>query len=129
MPKRGLFVRIDERVLDGLQEYIKEVYEGSSYGALSIEVQNAIAEYLRLKHTQIHTKYLNPKTPVVHRVCRQIIHRLKEAGLINQVSSRVLTKVIGEVRGTDKRTTRKWMKQLEKNGYIKSIGTYTWEIL
>lgn len=105
------------------------MYEGSTYGALSVEVQNAIAEYLKIKHAQIHTKYLNPRTPVVHRVCQEIIHKLKEEGLINQVSSRVLAHAIGETRGTDKRTIRKWMRELEKNGYLKSIGTYTWEIL
>jgi len=45
------------------------------------------------------------------------------------VSSRLLAQVIGETRGADERTIRKWMSLLEKNGYIKNIGTYTWEIL
>ena len=112
-----------------LREYIKQVYSGSIHGALSIEVQNAIAEYLRIKHAQIHTRPLNPRTPTVHRICREIVQYLKDQGFINQVSTRVLTKTVGEVRGTDKRTVWKWIKQLEENGYIKSIGTYTWEIL
>jgi len=127
--KKGLFVCIDERVLDELQEYIKRTYEGSTYGALSIEVQNAIAEYLRVKHAQIRTKFLNPKTPMIHLICRDIIHKLKVLGMVNQVSSRLLAQVIGETRGADERTIRKWMSLLEKNGYIKNIGTYTWEIL
>ena len=112
-----------------LREYIKQVYSGSIHGALSIEVQNAIAEYLKIKHAQIHTRPLNPRAPMVHRICREIVQKLKDEGFINQVSRRVLTKMIGEVRGTDRRTLRKWLEQLEKNGYIKSVGTYTWEIL
>ena len=127
--KRGVYVYLDDAVFENLWEYIKQVYADSTYGALSTEVQNAVVEYLRIKHAQIHTRPLNPKTPTVHKICRVIVQSLKDEGFINQVSSRVLTKVIGEIRGTDKRTVRKWMEQLEKNGYIKSIGTYSWEIL
>ena len=127
--KKGIYVYIDGVVFKKLWEYISEIYEESTYGALSTEVQNAVVEYLRLKNAQIHTRPLNPRTPTVHRICSEIIHRLKEEGFINQVSTRVLNKVIGEVRGTDERTLRKWLMELDKNGYIKSIGTYTWEIL
>ena len=127
--KRYICVLLDEPVFESLWEYIKEIYPESTYGALSVEVQNAVVEYLRIKHAQIHTRPLNPITPTVHRICREIVQKLKDEGFVNQVSSRVLAKVIGEVRGTDKRTVRKWIEQLEKNGYTKSIGTYTWEIL
>lgn len=129
MPKKPLFVRIDENVWLNLQDYIKQVYPGSVHGALSIEVQNAITEYLRIKHAQIHTRPLNPRTPTVHNICRAIIQKCKDEGFVNQISTRVLTKIIGEIRGTDKRTQRKWLEQLATNGYIKNIGTYTWEIL
>ena len=127
--KKGIYVYLDEPVFESLWEYIKEIYKESIYGALSAEVQNAIVEYLRIKHAQIHTRPLNPRTPTVHRICREIVQRLKDEGFVNQVSSRVLAKVIGEVRGADRRTVRKWVELLEKNGYTKSIGTYTWEIL
>lgn len=127
--KKGVYVYLDDAVYVNLWQYIKQMYKKSTYGALSAEVQNAVVEYLRIKHAQIHTRPLNPKTPTVHKICREIVQSLKDEGFINQVSSRVLTKVIGEIRGTDKRTVRKWIRQLKVNGYIKSVGTYTWEIL
>ena len=110
-------------------DYINTVYPESQYGALSSEVQNALVEYLRIKHAQIHTRALNPRTPTVHRICREIIQRLKDEGFVNQINSRTLAQIIGEIRGSDKRTIRKWIGQLDLNGYIKNIGTYTWEIL
>jgi len=127
--KRHLCVRIDEELWFKLQQYIKQVYSGSVYGALSIEVQNALAEYLRVKHAQIHTRPLNPGIPKIHQTCADIIHLLKSEGFVNQVSRQVLSGVIAQVRGADERTVSKWTKILLKNGYLKTAGTYTYEIL
>jgi len=129
IPKRRLVARIDEEIWFKLQEYIKQAYSGSVYGALSIEVQNALAEYLRVKHAQIHTKPLNPTIPKIHQACACMVQKLKDEGFINQVSRQVLSGVIAEVRGADERTVTKWTKILVKNGYLKIIGTYTYEIL
>jgi len=129
MPKRRLQIRIDEELWFKLQDYIKQVYSASVYGALSIEVQNALAEYLRVKHAQIHTRPLNPTVPKIHQTCNQIVQKLKDEGFINQVSRQILSGVIAEVRGADERTITKWIKILVKNGYLKIIGTYTYEIL
>ena len=127
--KRGIYAYLDENVHDSLWDYIKEAYPNSTYGAVSSVLQTAVVEFLRIKHTQIHTTPLNPKTPTLHRICRQIIQSLKDEGFIDQVNSRTLAQKIGEIRGSDKRTVRKWIQQLKINGYIKNIGTYSWEIL
>ena len=127
--KHGIYAYIDLNVYNDLWEYIKEVYPDSTYGAFSTEIQNAIVEYLNIKHAQIHTIALNPRTPTVHKICREIVQAIKDQGFINQVSSRALSKIIAEIRGSDRRTIRKWIEQLNINGYIKHMGTYTWEVL
>jgi hypothetical protein len=75
MRKRAVLVRIDEELYKKLWGYIKAAYPGSVYGALSVEVQNAIAHWLNEKsltmrtfaaHTNAHMSPSIPRTQ--HRI-------------------------------------------------------------
>jgi len=127
--KAHLHVLIDEKLLEEFKAMVARKYPGVFRGVLSAEVQNALAHWLRLQHTQIHAKPVNPGVPLVHRACREIVDRLKAAGYLNQVSWRVLEETIAEVRGSDRRTIEKWWRLLLKHGYLKQVGTYIYEIL
>lgn len=129
MEKAQLKVYIDKKLLEELWNHIKTAYPRSTYGALSSEVQQAIAAWLKTKHTQIHTNPMNPGTPRVHQICTQIIQTLKTQGFINQVDKRTLSTTISEIRGSDERTITKWIKILVKNGYIKILNPNLYELL
>jgi len=127
--KRSLYVKIDEELYERLWELIKAKYRGSPRGALSLEVQNAIAAWIDAQHTQKHTKPLNPNLPRTHQICSQIVHYLKLKGYTNQVSYGALTSAIATIRGSDARTIKKWVRILLQFGFIKRVGTYIYEIL
>ena len=122
-------VSLDKELVKKLWDYIHEAYPESTYGALSAEIQNAVASWLRLKHTQIHTEKVNPGVPLIHQVCGDIVRILKEAGAVNQCRVTDAEKVIATLRGSDPRTLKKWMNNLTRHGYMKRLNYYIFEIL
>jgi len=100
-----------------LDEYIKTIVNGSTYGLKGYVIEEALSEFLRRKHTQMHTN--NPR-PRVHYVCDRIILKVKERGEFEQVHKQVLIDVIGLERGSDPRTVNKWLKNLLRYRYLKS---------
>ena len=67
--KKGLYAIIDEEIYNKLIEHIKSFYPGkSTYGLVSIEVQQAIAHWLNEKQASTHThKQINPGIPKAQR--------------------------------------------------------------
>jgi len=127
-PKKQVKIYLDKDVYERLWRLIKAKYS-STYGALSVEVQNAIVAWLNAHNAQEHTNKVNPDVPRIFKICHAIILHLRRQGYINQVSLRDLASAIAETRGSDARTVKKWIKTLLEFGFIKRVSTYTYEIL
>lgn len=127
MGKVQVKIYLSEEVVEKLRDLVKEKYDGQ--WGLSWEVEEAIRAWLRLQHAQIHTSKLNPSRPHVHQAMDAIIFKLREMGCLIQCSTSDLRKAISEVRGSDERTFKKWSEILVKEGRLKWIGTYTYEIV
>jgi len=128
MPKipRGksiLYAYIDEKLLSKLWDYIRRKYECHFHGALSLEVENALEHYLKIAdlHTNTH-KIQNPTLPRTHRIAQQIISLLRDRGFHNQASVDDIYKAIEDIRGSDPRTKKKWLKFMVTHGYLKWIN-------
>lgn len=126
--KVQLKVYIEKRINDALWKLIRAKYH-STYGALSEEVQSAIVHWLNQHEATITQKRTNPSMPRAHRIAQDIIFCLKDWGFTTQCAYRDLRKAIEKTRGMDIRTVRKWIKFLVRNGYIKQLRTYVYEIL
>jgi hypothetical protein len=130
MGKVQLKVYIDEELYKKLWEYIKKTYEGSTYGLLSVEVQNAIAHWLNEKQYQLHAqKHTNPGLPKVQQKIDQIIRWLKENGYINQFTTKDWTIACSHVVGADPRTVNKYLNLAVKLGKVKHIVSTIYEII
>lgn len=128
--KVGIYVRIEKEIRDKLYALIHSKYPESSYGALSLEVQEAINNWiLGHEHTTLHTKPLNPSLPRVHLNCQEIMGLVRETGHQTQVSFTTLRKIIINLRGNDSRTIEKWIKTLLQEGYLKRLNYNVFEIV
>lgn len=131
--KRGFYVMIDERVYENLMDLVRRKH-AKPYGALSSEVQDALAHWIQEcgqtleLHTNTHKK-VNPALPHSHRQAKEIIDWLRDRGFSLQCSLGDLEKAISNTRGSDPRTTKKWIRFLTGNGYIKWVTHRNLEIL
>lgn len=118
--KKGIYIYLNEEIYSKLLNFIKKKYKNSIYGALSYEIEEAIKYYLETNemHTSTH-KVENPSLPRTHQICLSIIRWLRdhypgyERFTINE-----LYKAIMNVRGSDKRTLKKWLRNLLSLGYM-----------
>jgi len=131
--KAQLNVLISEKLKNKLIDLVKVKYP-SLRGGLSTEVENALAHWISL-HTQKHTNSsqinkINP-LPKAKVVFEQIKVYLKEKYGFppQQVTYRDLEEAISMVRGSDKRTVRKWMNEFIKWKLIKHIVGQVYEIV
>jgi hypothetical protein len=130
MGKVQLKVYIDEELYKKLWEYIKKTYPGSTYGLLSIEVQNAIAHWLNEKQYQLHTQtHTNPGLPKVQQKIDSIIKWLKENGYVNQFTTKDWTIACSHTVGGDPRTVNKYLNLAVKLGRVKHIVSTIYEII
>ena len=70
---------------------------------------------------KMHTntrKLENSSLPRSHKVALQIVDLLRERGYHKEVSVEEVYKAIEEVRGSDPRTKRKWLKFMIDHGYL-----------
>ena len=131
--KRRIHVRIDEDVYDKLVNLIRKKFV-NLYGALSFEVQEAIAHWISEHeesldmHTNTH-KLVNPMMPRSHVNAREIMTELRSKGFILQCSMKDLRRAIEQTRGSDERTIKKWTKFLVDNGYMKFVTHRILEIV
>jgi len=132
--KVGIF--LDASVVENLRSLIQEKYNKYEKGLLSYEVELALRNWLAL-HTQAQTtleiKKPNP-TPQVMVIFAQIkenlLHRwYYELKSGQQIPTSQLEEAIMAVRGSDKRTVRKWLRIFNRMGLIKPITSATWEIM
>ena len=121
--KSILYAYIDKKLLSKFWDYIRRKYERHFHGALSLEVENALEHYLKAAdlHTNTH-KIQNPTLPRTHRIAQQIINLLRDRGFHNQASVDDIYKAIEDIRGSDPRTKKKWLKFMVNHGYLKWIN-------
>ena len=118
--KRGFYIYIDEDLYSRLWDYIKKKYEKNVYGALTYEVERAIKYFLDSVELRTNTHKLeNPSLPRSHKIAHQIIDLLRERGYHKQVPIEEVYKAIEDVRGSDPRTKKKWIKFMVDHGYLK----------
>ena len=118
--KKGIYIYLDEEVYFELLNFIKKKYKSSIYGALSYEIEEAIKYYLEMAEVHTNTRKLeNPSLPRSHKVALQIVDLLRERGYHKEVSVEEVYKAIEEVRGSDPRTKKKWLKFMIDHGYLR----------
>jgi hypothetical protein len=120
--KRPVTVYISEDLYKAIVEVAVQRY-GQVKGALSRFAEEAFREALSLhKHTSAQ---LNPKLrirDVYDAVVKRIVETLGYRPV--EVTEDILDRAIGEVRGTDYRTTEKWKQLFVKAGLIKYLGGF-----
>jgi len=117
--KKGIYIYLDKEIHSKLLNFIKKKYKSSIYGALSYEIEEAIKYYLETAEMHTKTRKLeNPSLPRSHKVALQIVDLLRERGYHKEVSVEEVYKAIEEVRGSDPRTKKKWLKFMIDHGYL-----------
>jgi len=129
--KKMLLVYIDEELYKNLIEHIKSFYPGkSTYGLISIEVQQAIANWLNEKQASTHThKQINPGIPKAQRNLDLIFQWLRSKGYINQFSLSDWNLACANTIGSDPRTVNKYLNLALKIGRAKYIVGRVYEIV
>ena len=124
--KVGVYVRFTPDTHEKLWDYIKAKYPKSTYGALSLEVEEAVKDMLSIsKHTQTQTSVV--LSPL--ETCGFIVDVLRANGIEKEVSLAMLKGVIHKVRGTDPRTVKKWIGLLCDHNYLKRKTYNIFEVL
>ena len=129
--KKQLKIYIDAELEKRFRKLLRAKYE-RFYGAVSQEVCDALTHWLNAhessldSYTKTHT-HINPALPKVHFWAREIIKQLGPGTL--QVRRTDLERAISKVRGSDERTTNKWIHFLVREGYLKIIGWGIFEVL
>jgi len=133
--KIQLSVLISEDLYKRLWDHIKSKYSGSTYGLLSIEVQNAIAHWLAEQEAQgegrAHTKArkLNPGVPRIQAKVDEIVRWLRSRGYLNQFTLRDWELACAHTVGSDRRTIEKYLRFAERLGRVKNVAGVVWEMI
>jgi len=129
--KVGIYIVINKETNKKLRELIMMKYGEYRRGYLSHEVELAILHWISM-HTQIHTNQIviNPK-PKAHQVFQQIRRYIidKYGFLPHQISKNDIVEAISAVRGSDKRTIKKWLNEFLKYKLIKQVAPNIFEIV
>ncbi len=127
--KKRLEVLIDEETYNKLMELIKIKYQ-RTHGALSIEVNDALAHWLLEQSAVAHTKaHTNPGLPRLQQNLDMIIRKLKELGFFLQFTLSDWIKACSLTVGSDKRTWRKYLNYAIMFGRIKYLAGQVYEII
>lgn len=135
--KTKVLISIDESVDNNFRELINQKYKKYEKGLLSYEVEMALRHWLSL-HTgaqKIIGEHTLPNpTPKVQTAFFKIKEFLLSGYYYEllpgqQIPTTHLRRAIQNVRGSDERTIKKWIKLFHKNGLIKPVTSATWEII
>ncbi|MEM1644086.1 MAG: hypothetical protein QW088_07445 [Desulfurococcaceae archaeon] len=131
--KIGVYIYLDKEIYMKLWDYIKETYPGSVYGALSREIQRAVAHWLGLEggesgtHThssrassnacgvkavQTQVSQANSSSSRTMRNLREIVRRILSESTKEIPQTRV-ERIITEVAGGDRRTLNRYIRELQ----------------
>lgn len=119
------------------RELINQKYKKYEKGLLSYEVEMALRHWLSL-HTnaqsEINPQHLPNPTPKVQLIFAQIKDFLLKDLYYEiipgqQIPVIHLRRAIENIRGSDPRTVKKWLKVFHKNGLVKPVTSATWEVM
>jgi hypothetical protein len=127
---------IDIDVVDELRRLIQEKYKYYGRGLLSWEIEQALRAWIAMHKEAQEAKILNRINPR-HQIGIAFV-QVKQYLLDNYYDAlypgvtiplRHLEEAIMAVRGTDKRTVRKWLELFHRYGLIKPITQAVWEFV
>jgi hypothetical protein len=136
--KVPLYVFVPEELAGRLRRFIALKHQTVEKGLLSLEVEQALKNYLAVQSTQQQNTQ-SGRSPSqnqiikVKKVMEDIQKYLTDNGLYAEIPQFILEKhldeAIANLRGLDKRTIRTWKQHLELHGYIRKSGVHRYEIL
>jgi hypothetical protein len=134
-------VQFKVTVPKSLSERFREVVSakhGFQRGALSYEVTIALSQYIatykQIQNTKnsMSIEESNP-IPKVYDLKKSVFEYLVSSGMYEEVPQfipdRHLMTAIGYVKGTDRRTIKKWTEALRRYGCIKISGPHQYEFV
>ena len=130
MEKEQIKFYIERNLNKQLRELINRKYEKYERGLLSAEINLAIAAWID-RHTQMHAGFsINPR-PRTAQVADAVKNYLtkKNGFRPQQVTLDELTNAISVLRGNDKRTIGKWLKEFAKWRIIKEVAPSVFELV
>lgn len=130
-------VTIPKNISDRFREVVSAKHNYTK-GALSYEATIALSQYIatykQIQSTQntLQVEEANP-IPKVFQLKQELFEYLTKSGMYDEVPQFIpekhLTTAIGYVRGTDRRTIKKWTMALKKYGCIKISGAHQYEFV
>ena len=127
---------IDSILAEKLRSLINQKYENYERGLLSYEVEMALRHWISLHTNAQKTLEANkpnptPKASLVFSQVKEYLlsHWYYELRPGQQISRSHLEKAIMAIRGSDRRTIRKWLRIFHKMGLAKPVTSVTWEIM
>jgi hypothetical protein len=137
--KVPLYVFVLEELAARLRRFIALKHQTTEKGLLSLEVEQALRNYLTVQstqqqNTQIKSSHSQQNQILkVKKVMEEIQKYLIESQLYVDIPQFILEKhldhAITNLRGVDKRTIKTWKQLLEQYGHIRKSGLSRYEIL
>jgi hypothetical protein len=137
--KVPLYVFVLEELAARLRRFIALKHQTTEKGLLSLEVEQALRNYLTVQstqqqNTQIKSSHSQQNQILkVKKVMEEIQKYLIESQLYVDIPQFILEKhldqAITNLRGLDKRTIKTWKQLLEQYGHIRKSGLSRYEIL
>ena len=125
----GIGLSISESLFIRFRQFLALKYGVVQKGLISSEVELALEAFMADHNSHTHktqTNLMNTPnpTPLVYRVREEVKEYMKEKmgyEVIYQVPIRHVKEAIAMVRGSDKRTVTKWLKDFKKYKVLKDI--------
>jgi len=135
--KMGL--SLPETLVTRFRQFLAEKHGEIRKGLISAEVECALEAYMADHRTHTHstqTTFDKPQSPnpipLVHHVREEIKSYMKEHfgyDVIYQVPRKHVVEAIAMVRGSDRRTIKKWLRSFERYKIMRIVGTNMVEFL
>jgi len=125
----GIGLSISESLFIRFRQFLALKYGVVQKGLISSEVELALEAFMAEHGSHTHktqTNLMNTPnpTPLIYRVKEEVKEYMKEKmgyEVIYQVPIRHVKEAIAMVRGSDKRTVTKWLKDFKKYKVLKDI--------
>jgi len=134
MMKKKLLISIDENLDRDFRSFLAHKYGKVERGLISNEIAEAIKYWISI-HTQEHK--LDERRIVIKPRHLKVWMQIKDYLLMNyyqelktgqEINGRHLREAISVIRGSDKRTIKKWLNLFRRFGYIEHVTGAIWRI-
>jgi hypothetical protein len=137
--RESLNVKIRKSLSEDLRELVVQKHPQYRRGGLTFEVESALAQYIasyRMQQQSTNNSLQAAKSNPSFKVFKlkdDIYKYLIDSGIYANVhqflSDRQLFQAIGDIKGMDNRTIKKWTKFLMDFGCIKRSGMHQFEFV